>query len=131
MAAVEIGIEAQWQHYNWLRNVFGDNPMVLLAEDVQANPVGTMGQFWKAAGLSFCEEAFSWQTGDVPEDWQGLVGWHGDVSASNSINPPDPTENAVANFHKAAKSAPQLQRYLDQHMPYYQQLHAHALGSGP
>jgi hypothetical protein len=131
MAAVEIGIEAQWQHFNWLKNVFGEIPVVIEAETVQADPQNIIGQFWKKSDLEFRANAFSWQTGDVPQDWEGLAGWHGDVATSSGIKPPEPAAKTRERFQAAAMQAPLLKRYLDQHMPYYELLCAHALTSQP
>lgn len=119
LTLIEVGIEAQWRHYQALL-ARGQHATVMLAEDVRADPVGVISAYWRAAGLADRPDAFSW-SGDTPADWQQVAGWHGSVTASGAIRPVTPADrHAEADrFARAAATAPFLKDLLDHHRPYY------------
>ena len=121
----EIGLEAQWRHFEWARDRYGMAPFVIQAEAVQADTRGAMGAFWQAVGLPYIEDAFSWDKQKPPEDWQGVTGWHGDAMTSGGIRKAD-DEDAHAAFEAAAESAPKLRDLLAHHLPFYEKLKAAA-----
>jgi hypothetical protein len=125
----EIGIEAQWRHFDWLRAQFGITAPVLRAEDVQRDPHAIVGALWRAIGLDFRADAFDWSDGETPEDWSQVAGWHGRVSRSRSICGPavDTPQQRRDAFDAIARTAPKLNRYLEHHEPFYDRLCAHAL----
>jgi len=124
---VEIGIEAQWRHFQALREL-GHTPVVLLAEDVRADPQAMIGAYWKAVGLDDAPQAFDWQ-GGAPQDWQPVAGWHGDVMASQGIKPPSEGEHQKQQerFEIAATKRPDLRDMLEHHREFHQRLAEHAL----
>lgn len=83
----EIGLKAQWQHFQGLVQAQPDRPtpVVVRAEDVRVNPRAVMGAMWRAIGLSPCDKAFDWQRSDTPDDWAqvGGVAWRGDAKPGN------------------------------------------------
>ena len=125
----EIGLEAQWRHFEWLRGALGLDPVVLEAEAVRRAPEAAMRAFWAAIDLPFVEHAFAWSDDDTPKDWGQVAGWHGTVSSSGEIKPLTAEEEheARAKFDKAAEEAPSLKDYLAHHQPFYDRLRAHAL----
>lgn len=127
---VEIGIEAQWLHFQALRQQ-GHRPVVLLAEEVRADPQAMIGAYWQAVGLADAPQAFAWQ-GAAPDDWQQVAGWHGDVIASQGIKPPSQAEQAKQRqrFEDAAKLRPDLRDMLEHHREFHQRLVEHALRPG-
>lgn len=126
VTAVEVGLEALWQHYSWLANAMKQNPIVVQAETIQRDPKAVVSKVWDRIGLPDCPQAFDWQIENVPEDWKSVSGWHEDVSSATGIRPAA-TDDAAEKFAAAAASAPRLQRLLDQHLPYYEQLKAYAI----
>lgn len=125
----EIGLEAQWHHFEWLRSTIGQRPVVIDAEAVRANPVPIISALWKLIDLAFCARAFSWSNQEVPGGWDRVLGWHGKATSSNTILPPDTEQEAETHqrFDVAATHAPQLRDYLEHHRPFYDKLLAHAL----
>jgi hypothetical protein len=119
LTLVEIGIEAQWQQYRALV-AQGICPVVLMAEDVRANPPAVIGAYWRKAGLGPADHAFEWSP-DMPQDWRQVAGWHADVTTSHGIAPPDAAARArqAARFAQACKAAPRLQKLLDHHRPFH------------
>ncbi len=124
----EVGLEAQWNLYNWLDQNCERPPMIIEAEGIQQDPVATMTKVWEHLGLEFKAQAFQWDSDETPEGWGAVSGWHGDVLESTGIRKPDVEEDSVIarRFAEAAANAPILQTMLDHHLPFYQKLKARA-----
>ncbi len=116
----EIGIEAQWQHFCFLRDAFGEPPMVIEAEAVAADPKSVIGRLWDFAGLSFVPEAFEWNAAKVPEGWEYVQGWHRDAVASTGIRKDDTDPDDA--FAEVADAAACLKDYLAHHEVFYEKL---------
>lgn len=127
----EIGIEAQWRHFDGLRQMTGTAPAVLASEDIRADARGIVGKLWNAVGLPANDGAFEWQS-ETPGDWQQVSGWHGDVTSSASIQPLDADEAArkADEFARRAAADPRLRPLLDHHEPFFRKLRAHRLAIG-
>ena len=121
----EIGLDAQWRHFRFLRERHGSAPPVIEAERVQADPKGMMRAFWRRAGLADKPEALDWQSEETPKDWQAVEGWHRKVLASSGIVPP--RGDAEAAFERAARETPRLRALLARHAPFYEKLRAFSL----
>lgn len=123
----EVGLEAQARHFEALR-ARGRTPVVISAEAVRADTEGMVGALWRQIGLPHVAAAFAWQR-EVPEDWQQVGGWHGDVSTARGIRPADAAEleSQERKFDALAEKVPHLRGYLDHHRPFYRQLCAHAI----
>ena len=128
MSCEEIGIAAQWQHFQALARRPGPPPPVIRAEDVRAAPHAVIGALWQAWGLGDADHAFEWQSAP-PADWEQVGGWHGAVSASSGIAPPPAGAEAreQAAFGDACAVFPHLRGYLDAHLSAYENLCKHAL----
>jgi hypothetical protein len=128
----EAGLEAQWQHFQWLRQETGRTPPVIEAEAIAADPRGAIGHLWQLLGLPPCPHAFSWQADSVPEEWGQVAGWHGTASASAGIRPPADEDGAEIDARFAALAArhPRLGDILAHHRPFYQRLKAYVLTTG-
>jgi len=124
----EIGLEAQWRHFQGLKAVGINDCVVLEAEAVQADTVMAMRLFWQALGLDFVERALQWKSDSSPRDWQYVQGWHQNVSDSEGIRKLPSDDEVIANteFNALCQEAPQLRDFLDYHLPFYQQLRAHS-----
>lgn len=129
VSLAEIGIEAQWRHFDGLRDLGIDNSLVIEAEAIQADSASAIGLFWQALGLDYRAQALSWEQGEIPPDWQYVQGWHGSVGASSGIRR-DSTENKQAKraeFDRLCQTVPRLEEYLQHHLPYYERLRAFSL----
>ena len=120
----EVGLEAQWQHAEWLQKHLEIDPLVLVAEQIRENPEGVIKKYWQTLGLEIKNEAFQWNIDKAPEDWQQVSGWHGNVSQSKGIRKPNKENDLMRQqeFDKFAKQHPKLQQYLDHHQPFYKKL---------
>lgn len=128
----EIGIEAQWRHYEGLRKLGIDDSIVLEAEVVQQDSARAMGLFWQALELDYRAEALQWGRASTPADWEYVKGWHDSVTRSQGIRPTSTAREAQieAEFAACCEKAPQLRDFLDHHLPYYSKLRQHSLGRG-
>lgn len=129
VACDEIGIEAQWRHFEGLRALGINDSVVLEAEAVQADSATAMSVFWRALGLDFRERALNWDRQSTPTDWQYVQGWHQSVSDSDGIRRASTQDSArvEAEFESLCAEAPQLRAYLDFQMPFYERLRQHSL----
>ena len=125
----EIGIEAQWRHFEGLQALGIDDAVVIEAEAVQADSAATMAGFWQALGLDFRQQALNWDRQSTPQDWQYVQGWHQSVSDSSGIHQSAEQDCATlqSEFEALCRDAPQLQQYLDFHLPFYRNLKRHGL----
>ena len=129
VSCYEIGVEAQWRHFQGLRQMGIEDSIVLEAEMVQADTARAMRQFWSRLGLDYREQALSWQEQEIPEDWQYVEGWHASVRDSRGIRRESEDTHAKARqeFDRLCQQAPQLRDYWQHHAPFYRQLRAHSL----
>lgn len=129
VALAEIGIEAQWRHFEGLQALGIDDALVLEAEAVQADSATAMSSFWQALGLEYREQALTWEQGSTPRDWQYVQGWHRSVSDSSGIRraATGDAAEALTEFETLCLAAPQLREFLDFHLPFYEHLREHSL----
>lgn len=118
----EIGLEAQWQHFCFLRDDLGLQPVVIEAEAVAADPRDVIGRVWACAGLPFVDAAFEWSA-EVPDDWQHVEGWHRKAVSSTGIRKDETDPDAA---FAAVADAPHLKDYLAHHQVFYDKLKAQA-----
>ena len=97
------------------------------AEKIQEDPRQVLSKVWARIGLEDCPSAFDWQVETVPADWKAVSGWHQSVSAATGIRPPADDAGLAAKFAAAVAETPKLQRFLDQHLPFYERLKAEAV----
>ncbi len=124
VSLVEIGLEAQWHHYEQLTKEFALPALVIEADALARNPRAQIARLCEFAKLSHDESAFSWKTGTTPDEWRSVEGWHTNVLASLSIR--EHTNDAQQVFAEVAQQAPHLKAMLAHHDVYYEKLKAHA-----
>lgn len=119
----EIGIEAQWRHFEKLPKA-----VVVLSENIRNDAAGEMRKYWKAVGLADKPEALEWND-PAPKDWQQVSGWHQDVMTSKTIRPLEKDHEAEtrAQFAQLVTASPKFQQFYDHHKTYYDLLKARAL----
>lgn len=127
MSSEEIGIAAQWTHYQGLVER-GGAPVVLLSERIRQSPKPMMRALWDRIGLDRTDHAFDWQNA-TPQDWQQVAGWHESVMSSQQIAPlpKDADTRDRAAFEQACQHTPHLRDYLGDHLPAYENLRGVAL----
>ena len=121
---VEVGLEAQWQHFGFLRDELGLKILVIEAEAVANDPQTEIRRMWDLAGLPFVASVFEWNAAETPDAWRYVEGWHGDVLSSTGIHKDETDPDEV--FAEVAAKAPHLTGFLAHHQPYYDKLQAQA-----
>ncbi len=123
----EIGLEAQWLHFDGLR-AEGHNPIVLRSEDIRRAPEQVIGAFWQAIDLPYAPQAFDWSR-EVPDDWEQVGAWHGKVSKATGIKPVSDAEIAKQEqgFETLCAEHPRFRLELAHHQGFYDKLAAFAL----
>ena len=121
----EIGITAQWEHYDGLCAA-GHDPVVLISETIRDAPAREIGRWWRSVGLGAAPHAFEWEGDAIPDDWEQVGAWHGAVSQSTGIRPMEPGHEARAHekFERAAEEAPHLRDWLARLRGPYERLRA-------
>ena len=112
----ELGHEAQHRLYHALVSL-GQTPVVITADQLRADPEATLGRYWAQVGLNFSAHAFTWDD-RVPDGWQSVKGWHGEVLQSGMIRKPEPSDTAA----RLAELDADFSDYVAHHMPFYTEL---------
>ncbi len=125
----EVGLVAQWQHFQGIQKMGLEKPVVLEAEAIQSDTKSVMRLFWNELGLDYKKDAFEWSSVSTPQDWQYVKGWHQQVGASTGIKSIAVKDEEIVaeEFQKAIDQAPHLKQYLNAHLPSYEALKAHSL----
>ena len=124
----EIGLQAQWQHFEALSTSAGTMPLVIQAEDIRANAKKVIGRLWQQIGLPSSNHAFEWRS-DIPEEWQQVRVWHKATIDSSGIRMISDQEVAAQThtFKLMSDEYPQMSSYLAHHQPFYENLKARAI----
>ena len=110
---LELGHEAQLLLFNALTRA-GAQPLVMTADQLRADPEGTLGRYWTHVGLSHAPDAFQWDT-SVPAGWKSVANWHSEVLESGAIRPAS-SQDTEARL--AALGAPYTD-HVAHHAPAY------------
>ena len=119
----EIGIEAQWKLHQWVLEQTGKAPIVVQAEQLQADPKTLMSLVWQRCGLTYKENAFSWNQNSMPSDWKQVSTWHEKTNTTNAIKADLRSEDSVQlEFSELIQNAPHIENFYLKHNEYYKKL---------
>lgn len=96
----------------------GDDPLVLDARLLLADPAGVLSQLCERVGIPFEDEMLSWPPGPVPEDGVWAEHWYDSVHRSTGFSAYRPKSEPVPE---------RLDGLLTQAVPLYERLAAYAL----
>ena len=122
----EIGLDAEYRHFELVTRVTGEVPVVIDGSDIQADTEATMRAYCGAIGLEFLPESLTWER-PVPPEWDFVAGWHGDMHNRSGI---DGASTAREREKVTIDSAPHLRDYYEYHLPFYLKLRQHRLQIG-
>ena len=109
----EAGYEQQHKLFR-LAVENGEDPAIVDASDLAANPEGTVLAYCEKLGVPFMPEALSWKPGKVP-GWEIWAQWHEEAEVSTGIkSQPLEDETEVPDV---------LQGVYEQCLPYYEDLY--------
>jgi hypothetical protein len=110
----ETGYEKQHRLFE-LAVQNGEDPAVVDAADLTADPAATIRAYCEKLGVPFMPESLSWEPGEVPE-WEMWTEWHEEVQDSTGIKrePLEDDTGVPAGLEGVYESC----------LPYYEELHA-------
>ena len=114
----DFGLERQAEFFERETDRLGTPPPVVDANDVLANPVGTLSALCSALGIAGDEAMLSWAPGRRSTDGPWAPHWYAAVEASTGFGPPDDGPVQLPD---------QARRLAEQCRPYYQRLAVHRL----
>jgi len=111
----KIGFESQYEIFAEVPRLTRQEPVVVDSGDLITHPAATIRAYCERIGIVFRPEALTWAPSDRPE-WEPSRRWHADVAASGGFTAL-PTRPSID-----IDSHPVLSRYLDYHLPFYEEL---------
>ncbi len=126
----EIGLEAQFIHYDAVLKSSNCKPVVIEAEDIRSDTEGTINALWNEIGLPPADHAFKWKDQN-PEDWKQVAGWHSDVLESKEIRPitPEELQTQSQQFEELSAVFPRMTEYLKHHQYFYNSLKQYSINN--
>ena len=113
----ETGYEQQHRLF-WLAVENGEDPAVVDAADLTADPEGTIRAYCEKLGVEFMPEALSWEPGEVP-GWEMWKEWHEEAQESTGIKS-QPLEDET-------EVPAGLEDIYERCLPYYEELYERRL----
>ena len=113
-----FGLDRQAEFFERESDRLGEAPPVVDANDVLADPRGTLSRLCEALGIKWDEAMLAWTPGRRATDGPWAPHWYAAVEASTGFGPP---EAGVVSL------PPEAQRVADRCRPYYERLAAHRL----
>ena len=96
----------------------GGEPIVVESRTLLADPPRVLAALCARLGLAFDEAMLSWPAGPKPEDGAWAPYWYDAVHRSTGFAPPRPTSDPLPES---------LRPVLDEALPLYERLRAHAI----
>ena len=104
--------------YEEQRRLFGlavENPAVVDAADLTAEPAAIVRAYYEKLGVPFMPESLTWEPGEVPE-WEMWTEWHEEVQDSTGIKREPLEDDTVVPAG--------LEGVYESCLPYYEGLYA-------
>ncbi|XP_070578536.1 uncharacterized protein [Ptychodera flava] len=103
----EAGFCEMWQLYQHVRDVTGEEPVVIDADDLLSDPAAMMKKYCEAVGLEYTDRMLEWDADDQSEHWTWENAWYGTVSSSTGF-----IKTPGANAHTAKIDTSSLPEYV-------------------
>ena len=120
----EIGFVQQAELFDRVADRLGAAPPVVEAQDVLADPRGTLGALCAALDIPFCDEMLSWPTGRRATDGVWAPVWYDAVERSTGFSAPRPGATLDDLDDR-------LKPLAEEARPHYERLAAHRLKPAP
>lgn len=104
----------------------GQEPVVVDADDLLADPPAMLAAYCAAVGVPFREDMLEWKAERVP-DWDVWAGWHDDAQHSTGFRRHDPGRAAAPEDAPREPPPPEVQATIDAAMPHYEALRSYRL----
>ncbi len=105
---------------NKYRELHGEWPILVEAEELCEAPATVMQDYCRRAGISYIPESLAWEK-KMPEEWDHLKRWHKEAAESEGFF--IPKREAKVRFAAVPKKyVPKLEKLYREQKPYYEQL---------
>jgi hypothetical protein len=111
----EIGFAWLHEIYSAVREVTGEDPIVLDAQDLVRDPEETVREYCRRIGIPFIIEAMSWRA-DLLDIWRPNERWYTNVSQSSGFELRRTSPSVDVEAH------PRLAELLAYHLPFYEEM---------
>ena len=118
-AFADFGLDRQADFFAREADRLGHAPPVVDANDVRADPEGTLTALCGRLGIPFDPAMLSWPPGRRATDGPWAPHWYRAVEASTGFGPPEPVPTDLPD---------EARRLAERCRPYYAQLAAHRIG---
>lgn len=115
----DFGLDRQAEFFDREADRLGAAPPVVDANDVLADPRGTLGVLCGRLGIAFDPAMLAWPPGIRPTDGPWAPHWYQAVAASRGFGPPDGPAELPAEARAVAERC----------RPYYERLAAHKISA--
>jgi hypothetical protein len=111
----DIGIKRQLEIYRTLKDLTGECPVVIEAEDILRQPETMLKKLCTALDIPWTPAMLSWNKGRHPEDGVWAEHWYAAVEQTTGFAPYEERE---------VELKPDLMDLLTEQLPYYEELSA-------
>lgn len=115
----DLGARRLAELFDHARSLAGKTPVVIDGDDVRRNPRAALALLCEALGLAFSEAMLRWPAGGHPADGVWAPHWYGAVHRSTGLQAQPLAPLPDVPVH--------LRPVLDEALPHYEALRAHAL----
>lgn len=124
MARDEIGFGWLHEVFVRVREVVGETPLVLDADDLVRQPDKSIHAYCQGVGIPYLEDALTWEAGMLPR-WEQTPSWYAEVSSSTGFHAAEVKPDLARR--RAVEEDPTLRGHYLHHLPFYEELRAHRL----
>jgi hypothetical protein len=116
----EAGYESQFKMFEMAREISGQIPAIVDAEDLIAAPFTVVKGYCDVTGIPFIPESLTWGA-EFKSEWKTWEIWHLDAAKSTGfIKDMEP-------FDFTVHDVPRLEEMYQQSLPYYQEMYAYRI----
>lgn len=114
----EVGLKQVCAVFEKVAAMTGEAPVVVDADDLEADPDGIVRAYCRRLGLAFIPEAMSWAP-EHQEEWEIWKDWHVDAAQSTGIR------KNMERFEVTIDNSDHLKRMYDEVKPFYDRMYRH------
>ncbi len=112
----EIGFESQFKLFELAKEITGEVPAVVDAEDLLIDAASVVEQYCEKVGIPYLPESLTWEPEFQPE-WKDWEMWHLDAGDSTGF------QRDMETFEYTVDDVPELKAMYDKCLPYYQAMY--------
>lgn len=103
------------------RQLRGEWPIIIEAEDLCRDPQTAMSFFCRQAGINYMSESLKWDEG-MPEEWKHFASWHEEAATSHGFFVPKRDASNTMFSQIPDQYVPALEKIYLEQKPFYEKL---------